>query len=383
MRKVAVITGSRSEYGLLYPVIKAIDEHSGLKLSLIVSGTHLSKKFGYTVNDIMKDGFKPAALVPMYVGKDSGADIARSVSKAIEGFIRAYSKVKPDIILILGDRGESFAAAITAAYMGIPIGHIFGGDQCKGGDLDDSIRHAITKLSHVHFAAAKQHAERLKGLGEEAWRVHTVGSPALDSILNKSLLEKKELAQKYDLDFSNPVILMLQHAVGVESDQAGKHVKETMEALKQVGEQVVVVQPPVDTGTYRLIEVLDSYRNDPIFRIKKSVPHLDYLSLMKHAEVMVGNSSSGIMEAPSFNLPVVNIGLRQQGRLRSTNIIDVGYDRKIIAKAIKKALYDDKWRSKVRKCRNPYGDGKTAGRIVEIIRKLKPGASLMQKGMTY
>jgi UDP-N-acetylglucosamine 2-epimerase (non-hydrolysing)/GDP/UDP-N,N'-diacetylbacillosamine 2-epimerase (hydrolysing) len=383
MPKIAVVTGSRAEYGLLSPIMQRLKEEPRAKLMVIATGTHLAEQFGRTVQEIKRDGFRVDAKVDMEISDDTGEGMARSFGKAVEGLAAAFDRLKPDWILILGDRGEALAAAIAGAYMRIPVAHVFGGDQCLGGDIDDSIRHAITKFAHFHFPALKEHAKRIIGLGEEPWRVKVVGAPGLDVILNQPPVPKEELARYFSLDLARPTVLMVQHPVGVETDQAAGQVRQTLEALKELRLQTVVIYPPADTGSKRVIKTIDKYRRFPFFRIFKSVPNKYYLGLMRRATVMVGNSSSGIVEAPSFHLPVVNIGIRQLGRIRSTNIIDVGYDKNEVKAAVRKALYDKKFVAKVKKSRNPYGDGKSAQRIVRELLRIKPSLNLLQKKMTY
>lgn len=381
MRKIAVVTGSRAEYGILRPVLKAISLHPSLKLSLIVTGMHLSEEFGYTVQEVEKDGFEIDAKIGVLHAEDTGAAMAESIGKCAVAMAKAFKRIKPDILLLLGDRGEMLAGAVAASYMNIPIAHIHGGE--ISGSVDNSVRHAITKLAHIHFPATNKSAERIIKMGEEVWRVFVVGAPALDSILSEKLLTPAEISKKYGLDLSKPVLLVLQHSVVTEADGAQNQIRETLEAIVELGLQTILIYPNADAGGRRMINVIREYEKYPFIKSYKSIPYIDHLSLMKVADVMIGNSSSGIIEAPSFHLPVVNIGNRQEGRERSTNVIDVGHDRKEIIKTVKMALHDKKFKDKVKKCRNPYGDGKAAHRIVKVLSKIKITPKLLQKKIIY
>ena len=383
MRKIAAITGARAEYGILYPVLKEIGNHPDLELAIIVTGMHLSPEFGYTAKYIEMDGFKIAAKVNMLVRGDTGSSMAESVGLGIIRISQALEEIKPDVLLVLGDRLEQLAAAIAGAYLNIPVAHILGGDTAAGYHIDDSNRHAITKFAHIHFAATKKHARRIIKMGEEPSRVFVVGSPALDTILKGGFTNLAELTKIYKLNLSKPILLVIQHPVSTEVDRSEDQIRETLEAIAELKHQTILIYPNADAGGRKMIRMIKKYEKYPFIKSFKSIPHQDYLGLMKIASVMVGNSSSGIIEAPSFHLPVVNIGLRQEGRERSQNVIDIGHDKGQIKRAINKALYDKKFREKVGWCKNPYGDGKASERIVRILRKIKLEKKLLQKKITY
>lgn len=381
MRKIAVVTGTRAEYGILKPVLKAIKACPRLDLVLIVTGMHLSKEFGYTIKEIRKDGFKIDAKVEMLYTEDTGAAMAKSIGKCIQKMTEVLKRIKPDFIVLLGDRAEMLSGAVAASYMGIPIAHLHGGE--VSGSVDDSVRHAITKLAHIHFPATPESANRIIKMGEDPSRIFIVGAPSLDTILNEKLPERAELSKKYDLDLAKPILLVLQHPVVTEADEAARQTKETLDAIVELKHQTILIYPNADAGGRRMIKVIKKYEKYPFIKSFKSIPYTDYLGLMKVASVMIGNSSSGIIEAPSFHLPVVNIGTRQEGRERSTNVIDVEYDREEVVKAVKKALYDRKFRAEVKKCKNPYGDGKSSQRIVKVLSEIKITPKLLQKKITY
>lgn len=377
------MTSSRADYGILYPVIEAIQGHPGTEPVLLVTGTHLSKYYGYTIKGIKKDKFKIGAVINMHINKgDSLEDMAELFGRCVIGMAKALKKTKPDIVIVLGDRGEALATAIAAAHMYIPIAHIHGGDTDHGSNIDESIRPAITKFSHLHFPATKESSQRILKLGEEPWRVHVVGSPSIDAIKNKKLLSKGELFRRLKFNPNQPLILTLQHSLMLEEKQAAFQMEEIMEALNKIKLQTVIIYPNADTGGKTMIKVIKKYmRRKPSFiRVFKTLPHLEYLSILKHANVMLGNSSSGTIEAPSFKLPVVNPGLRESGRQMATNKLFVKHDRDDIYKGLLKAMFDKKFRDKaIKHCINPYGDGKAAKRIAAILSKIKLDSKLVYK----
>lgn len=383
MKKIAVVTGTRAEYGILFSVLKAIESKPGLELSLVVAGMHLSHEFGYTVSEAEQDGFKINARVDMLPEADTLSAMAKSIGMGITKMAQVWEQLKPDIILVLGDRVEPLAATIAGTYMNIPVAHIHGGDSPRGG-LDEYARHAITKLSHIHFPATPKSAERIIKMGEDEWRVHMVGSPALDVIMNEELLPRKALCEKLGMNLPQPLVLLVQHPVTTQVDEAPSQMKETLEAIVEMGHNTLVIYPNSDAGGRKMIETIKEYENRYHFiNSLKSLPRKEYLSLVKAASVLIGNSSSGIIDAPSFGLPAVNVGNRQEGRERGDNVIDVGHDRLEIIEATKKSLNDKEFLKQVKRSKNPYGDGKASERIAEILSTVEITPQLIQKKITY
>jgi UDP-N-acetylglucosamine 2-epimerase (non-hydrolysing)/GDP/UDP-N,N'-diacetylbacillosamine 2-epimerase (hydrolysing) len=381
-RKICFVTGTRADYGLMKELLKKISR--SFDLSLIVVGMHLSPEFGNTVRDIEKDGFKIARKIESFSSEDSGSGMAKSLGLWVIKITEVLEKLKPDFMLVLGDRGEMLAGTIAASNMVIPIIHIHGGDQGdNSGHIDDPIRHAITKFAHIHFPATKQSAQRIIRMGEEKWRVHMVGSPALDDIYLGNFYNKQYLEKKYGLDLSKPLVIMIQHPAFAGIKESVRQIKETLEALKELNFQTVLIYPNSDQGGRAMIKVIRKYEKYDFLKTFKSLPRKDYLSLMKYTDVLVGNSSSGTIDAPSFKLPAINIGTRESWREHANNKIFVGYDRKQILKAIRTALYDKKFRRELKKCRNPYGDGKASERIVRILKGIKIDQKLLAKKITY
>lgn len=381
-RKICYITGTRADYGLMKNVLKKINKE--FNLSLIVVGMHLLKEFGHTVKEIEKDGFKIIKKINTVSAKDTAGDMVKSFGLAVIKIADALENARPDMILLLGDRGEALAGAIVGSHLNILVIHIHGGDQGdNAGHIDDSTRHAITKFSHFHFAATKQSAERLIKMGEEKWRVHFVGSPALDDIFSAKFYSKKYLEKKYKIAFKKPLIIALQHSVPRQAKMAAKQIKETLEALKELGLNTILIYPNSDAGGRSMIKIIKEYENYDFIKTYKSLPRTDYLSLMKYAGAMVGNSSSGTIDAPAFKLPVVNIGTRESVRENAGNKIFVDYDKNEIKKAIQKALFDADFRKRVKKCKSPYGDGNAGSKIVKILKDLKIDDKLLAKRLTY
>jgi len=380
MRKILYISGTRADYGLMREVLFSFKKNPKLKIEVVATGVHLMPEFGETLNEIKKDGFKIHKINAIYE-EDNKESMANFIGKFIQLLTGKIKQIKPDIILLLGDRGEMLAGAIVGTYLTIPVAHIGGGE--ISSTVDEITRHAITKLSHIHFSTTKKNAKRIIKMGEDPWRVFVVGAPGLNGILNEKLFSKKEIAQRYNLDLSKPILLVIQHPVSSEIEKTGRQMKETMEAIKELGYQAIVIYPNADAGGRKMIKVIEQYRRYPFIQIYKSIARKDYLSLMQVASAMVGNSSSGIIEAPSFHLGVVNIGEREKGRERAENIIEADYDKEQIKKAIKKAIYDKKFIEKLRKCKNPYGDGEAGVRIADILSEMKIDEKLLQKKIIY
>ena len=379
-RKILYITGTRADYGLMKSVLKAIEKHPKLELEIVATGIHIMPEFGMTFNEIKKDNFKIHAIDATYENDNKEA-MASFIGKFIQQLTKKVIEIKPDIILLLGDRGEMLAGAIVGAYLTIPVAHIHGGDITS--TVDEFSRHAITKLAHIHFPATEKSAERIIRMGEDPSNVFVVGAPGLDTILNEKLVEPEVLSEKYTLELSKPILLVVQHPVTTEVNDAPDHIHETLEAFLELKYQTILIYPNADAGGREMIEAIKKYEKYPFIKTFKSIPYKAFLSLMMIASVMVGNSSSGIIEAPSFGLPVVNIGSRQKGRERAENVMDVGYDKEEIKAAIKKALYDEDFKEKVKKCKNPYGNGKAGVRIAEILSKMKTDKNLLQKKLSY
>jgi len=386
-RKIGVVTGARAEYGYLRPLMRKIEESDKLELLLYVTGLHLAKEYGYTVQEIVENGFRITRTVDMDVrAENSDHDLAISIGKGISGFADVLGEDRPEILVVFGDRIEPLAATVAAVCLNIPVAHINGGDVGLG-DIDDSTRHAITKFAHLHFTASKQSKERVLRLGEESWRVFQVGALSLDTILNEKPLPEEELRRKYGLS-GKSIILICYHPTTTEWLEAREQMRLVMEAVSDVvqeeGMEAVIIYPNAYPGGYQIVNVINEYGGSHgNVHVFKNIPHLDHISLMSISSVFVGNSSSGIIEAPSLGLPYVCIGTRQQGRERANNVIDVGYSKEEIVAGVEKALSDEQFLDLVRKRESPYGDGKARERIVEVLTKTDIDIRLLQKKIAY
>ncbi|MBK9451645.1 MAG: UDP-N-acetylglucosamine 2-epimerase (hydrolyzing) [Bacteroidetes bacterium] len=380
-RKICVLTGTRAEFGLLRPVMEAIQQHPDLELQVLVTGMHLEQMFGMSVKAIEGAGFPISGRVPMHPPEDSGKGMAFAMGDGIRGMTKVLGKLKPDILLLLGDRTEVMAGAITALYLNIPIAHIHGGDVTRGG-TDESTRHAVTKMASIHFAATPQSAERILKMGEEPWRIHTVGAPALDTILNVNPLSRSKLARRFNLPEDRPWFLVLQHSVTTEAEIAGEQFAETLAALDAFDVEKIFIYPNSDAGGLQIIAQLERIKTEPGNHVFPSIPHREFLSLMNHCSVMVGNSSSGIIESSTFKIPVVNIGIRQEGRECAGNVVHVGHDRQAIETAIDQVIADE-FMDSLENIVNPYGDGNASRRIVDVLSTVELDKKLIQKQITY
>jgi len=380
--RVCVVTGSRAEYGLFRPVMQAIERSDECELCLVVAGMHLSHEFGDTYREIEKDGFHAGARVDMTFSGDSHAAMAKGIGIGIYGISQALESLSADTVLVLGDRTEAFAGAVSGAAMNKIVAHIHGGEVTRGG-LDESMRHAITKLAHIHFVATERSRQRVLEMGELPESVVITGAPGLDSILNQKLYNSDEQSQRLRIPLRRPRILLVQHSVSTRADGAAHEMAESLGALADLGHQTIVIYPNCDTGGRRVIDELHNFGGAPWLHVFPNLDHTTYLSLLAGVDVLVGNSSSGIIEAPALHVPVVNIGPRQHGRERSACIMDVPHERAAIKQAIQVALEDVAFLSRVRACSSVYGDGQASRRIVEVLEGLQATPRLLQKQLTY
>lgn len=379
-RKIAYVSGTRADFGLMVPVLRAMEKSKSLDLQVYATGMHLMPEFGRTIKEV-KEEFPKTKVIAATFKKDDKESMAVFATVFLNKFAQEMRRNRPDLTLTLGDRPEMLCVALASLYLGIPTGHIHGGERTS--TVDEIARHAITKLSHLHFAATLESAKRIEKLGEEKWRIHVVGAPALDVILNEKLPTREELCRKLGLKPDQKIILLTQHPVSGEENQAAKQMEEIIAAIKKFNLQVVVIYPNADPGARRMIRVIERERHNPRFHIYKSLPYKRFLALEREAAVWVGNSSAAMIESSSFGTPVVNMGTRQIGRQRGENVIDVDYDKCDIISAINKSLNDGDYLKKLKTIKNPWGDGKTGPRIARILEEVKIDSKLLTKQITY
>jgi UDP-hydrolysing UDP-N-acetyl-D-glucosamine 2-epimerase len=370
LKKVLYITGTRADYGLMHDALELLDNDENIRLEVAVTGMHLMEEFGYSLDEVKKDNFNLHVINQTFL-KDDEQSMSAFIGNLIGDLTQLMVEIKPDVVLLLGDRGEMLAGAIVASYLQIPVAHIHGGD--VSSTVDDSARHAITKLSNIHFAATEKSASRIRQMGENPDNIFVVGAPGLDSIIKiKDKIDEKHLKEKYNI--AHDFILVLQHPVSLEVEDSSNQIKQTLDAVTSTDYQILLVYPNADAGGRAMIEKINEYDVDAY----KNIPHDDFIGLLGLASALIGNSSSGIIESSSFKLPVINIGTRQAGREKAENVIDVDYDSNEILNAMNYIKSED-YQNKLNNCINPYGDGKSGENICKILNKLDINDDLLNK----
>jgi UDP-hydrolysing UDP-N-acetyl-D-glucosamine 2-epimerase len=379
LRSIGVATTSRADYGASLPILRAIQADPELCLKLYVSGAHLSSEFGLTVQIIDRDGFQIEERVEMLLSSDTPSAIGKSIGLGIAGFSQAFSRSALDLLVVTGDRYEMLAVALAALPFKIPVAHLSGGELTEGA-IDDSLRHCITKLSHLHFTTTEEYARRVIQLGEDPSRVFVTGEPALDDVRNSANISPTVLEEQFGVDVKRPFLVVTFHPVTLEYEQAEWQVDELLAALQAANLSVVFTLPNADTGSRIISAKMREWVrvNRGIFVENFGIQA--YRSLISCAAAMVGNSSSGIIESPSFQVPTVNIGTRQEGRIRARNVIDVGYRREEILAGIERAISED-FRASLTSLVNPYASPKqcAASDIVGVLKTVQLGDRLIRK----
>lgn len=379
MKHICAVTGSRADYGLLLPVLRAIADHPALKLQLAVTGSHLEERFGHTVDAIQADGLEIDAVVPLGLDSDDDASVTRALGTAVSGFARVLERLQPDLMLVLGDRYEILGAVQAALIARVPVAHIAGGDITEGA-FDDAIRHALTKLSHLHFVTNEQAAQRVRQLGEADDRVFVSGSPGIDQILATPRLSRDELEKRLGMPLRSRNLAITFHPATLDSTDALDQLEQVFEALAGLGEDVglVFTGANADPRGQAVNEHIHAFvAGHPNAVQHGSLGQQGYYSLLAEVDAVVGNSSSGLYEAPSFGTPTVNIGDRQAGRLKAASVIDCAPEASAITTALHRAFELD-----CSAVTNPYGDGQATGRIVAVLAGPWQRDALLRKGFT-
>lgn len=374
-RAVWYVTGTRADYGLMRETLHAIHNHEGLDLSLLVTGMHLDPAYGDTVREIESDPFQIVARVASSEAVTTGGAMARGIGRMILGFTVAMEAGRPDIVLLLGDRGEMLAAAIAAIHLDLPIAHIHGGE--RSGTVDEPVRHAISKLSHLHFVATAEAGERLCRMGEDRGAIFIVGAPGLVGLTQQALIGREDLATSVGLDADRPIALFVYHPVLQEADRAGDIASIIIDELLTRGFQILALKPNADSGSHLIRKVLEDRRNTPGLKV---VTHLErplFISWMAAADVMIGNSSAGIIEAGTFGTPVINVGERQQLRERNANVVDADSTGFAIRNSLDHLIQRPRPEPA-----NIYGDGQSHLRIADLL-NVVPLDGLTRKSNAY
>lgn len=377
-RAIAVVTVARSDFGIYAPILRALVADEVLTPRLIVGGTHMLESHGRTIDEITAAGLDIGARVDGAAISDSPTGVVHSMGAHLAGFADAYSTLAPDLVLVLGDRYEMHAAALAALPFNLPVAHVHGGEITEGA-FDDALRHSITKLSHLHFVAMPEHGRRVRQMGEEAWRVTVTGAPALDGLADFAPISDEELEDRIGLPLDEPPIVVTFHPVTLEWNAAEAQVRALLDAIDKSGRPAVFTAPNADTGRDSVAAAIEAFADaSPRASMVRSLGSRAYFSLLRRAVAMVGNSSSGLIEAPSFQLPVVNVGTRQDGRTRAANVIDCPADAGAIAEALDRAC-SPAFRQSLHGLSNPYGDGHAAERIVRVMHDVELGDRLIRK----
>jgi UDP-hydrolysing UDP-N-acetyl-D-glucosamine 2-epimerase len=380
-RTIAVVTTSRADYSHLYWPLHDLAAHPDVELKLIVLGAHLSPEFGSTVKEIQADGFAIHAQVECLLSSDTDVGMAKTIGVAVLSLADTLGALRPDLLLLIADRYEMLAPISVALALRIPVAHIEGGEISEGA-IDDAVRNALTKMSHIHFTSTQTARARVIAMGEEAWRVHRAGAPSIDHLVRNELYSREELEKRLGVDLREPPVVIAYHPVTILRDTLAES-DALFSALSQVDGPLIFCYPNSDAGCRELIErthaFLQKRGSGTLFT---NLPVLEYWSLLRCADVMIGNSSSGIMETGSFALPIVNVGMRQQGRERARNVIDVAPETAAILSGVKKARSAE-FRESLRGMVNPYGDGTAAKKIVEVLTTVPLNQELLIKKATF
>ena len=375
-RNVCYVTGSRADFGLMVSTLRQLNAHPAISLSILVTGMHLGVDFGLTIKDVEDEGFRIVARVECDMSKNTASQMAKNIGTMLCGFVDQWEKERPDLVLLLGDRGEMLAGAIAATHLGIPVAHIHGGE--RSGTIDEPVRHAISKLAHLHLVASEDARDRLVGMGELSERIVVVGAPGLDGIKSMVSYDRNTLSKREGFDDTSKIALFIFHPVLHDMLDAGEQARCILKALLDSNFKVLALMPNADAGNHQIAEVLRSFERMGSVVIKTHLPRNEFISWMACVDIMVGNSSSGVIEAATFGTNVINVGTRQNMRLRNPNVIDVPVDRDSIIDALHSLRS-----SKKGVCVNLYGDGQAGKRIVDYLIGVTLNDNLLVKCNAY
>ena len=383
-RKILFITGCRSDFYIQKPIIDAAKKSPFLKTLLVVTGAHLLKKFGKSLNDIKKEKYNIIAKIKNLKISDNRFSRLNGASVQLSKLVKVVKKFKPDFILAPFDREESITTAVVGAYMNIPVAHLGAGDRTRV-NVDGVIRHSVTKLSNIFFCFPPENAKRVIKMGEEKWRVFNVGHTAVERYKNSKLISNSILSKYFNLDVTKePLIIFIQHPVSNWLEQTKKHINISLSAIDELNLPTIIIRSNSDPGTETIKAAYQKYKfHNKKVRYFENIPENLFVNILKKASVLSGNSSMGVLEAPYLKLPVVNIGLRQKDRQNAGNIIFVPHNKNKIINAIKKSIYNKKYLKKIKKIKNPYGKSGASKRIIKILKSIKIDQKLINKKITY
>ena len=389
-KKIIGITGCRSEYDIIYSVLKELQKDESFDVSLIVCGAHLSSNFGYTVSEIERDGFLIADRIHNLVDSDLEVGKAKGAGMLMVGLSDSLDRLRPDYVMVVGDREEAVVTGIVCTYLGIPLIHLCGGDRtsAKEGDVDEPIRHATSKLASLHFTMNEEHRERLLKMGEDPWRVSNTGNPALDRFKEIDSMEKKEILKYFQFnheeDLEKPLILVIQHVISGEVADGAMQIENTLEATTRRECNCIINYPNSDMGSREMISVIENNRNRPNVRISRNISRKEFVNLLRNIDLLVGNSSMALLEGSFLRIPAISVGQRNLNRMNGGNVVFVKADTSKIEEMVRKILFDKEFSGNLKNCKSVYGDGNAASKIVDYLKNInKTKVELTAKDITY
>tara|TARA_B110000483_G_scaffold241808_1_gene325786 strand:+ start:1120 stop:2274 length:1155 start_codon:yes stop_codon:yes gene_type:complete len=383
--KILAITGARSEFDLLSTLYDKLHKDDFFDFKIVVTGAHLSETFGKTVSNIEAKEYPIADRIYNLIDTDEKIGRLISLGNQIPAFAQTFNREKPDLIIVPGDREEAISVSMTGAYMDIPVVHFFGGDIAKDGNIDNSARYAASKFAHLHFVTLEEHKQTLLKLGEEESRIFVVGNPAIDNIISTPNISRKELSKNIGFDIEkDDYLVLIKHPIITEFKEQKQQMETILDAVVESDIKCLINYPNSDAGNREIINVIDSYvsKHDNLFTFK-NLDRLNYINLLRNASSLIGNSSSGLLEAPSFNLPAINIGSRQRGRISAENVVFIDHNKKNIVEAIDKVRNDTNFIEMVNKCVSPYGNGNTTEKVIKVLKNLIIDNGFIYKNITY
>jgi GDP/UDP-N,N'-diacetylbacillosamine 2-epimerase (hydrolysing) len=383
-RRVLAVTGIRSEYDILSSVFRAVEARSDLELQVFVCGAHLAEAAGRTVAEVRADGFPIADECLSLLAADDPLARVKGLGVQLMGLTQTVARLRPDWLVVLGDREESISTALVGAYADVPVAHLCGGDLAIG-NVDDQVRHAVTKLAHLHLVTNRDSAERIRRLGEQDFRIHDVGNPGLDRLLDEPPLDDAELARAIGIELPRgaPLVVVIQHVISSEHAEGYAQMQATCGALRELALPAVVIHPNTDAGSEGIRRAIAELAGSPGIATARNLPRRVFVNLLRRASCLLGNSSAGILEAPTLGLPTVNVGNRQLGRLHGGNVQFVPHEPAAIATAVRRAVHDEGYRAAVAAAGSPYGDGQSGPRVARLLAETPIDRRLLVKEMTY
>ncbi|HOW43069.1 MAG TPA: UDP-N-acetylglucosamine 2-epimerase [Candidatus Omnitrophota bacterium] len=389
LKKIVAITGCRSEYDILYPVLKRFCKEKTFDVSVIAAGAHLAERFGFTVQEIEKDGFRIADRLYSLIDSDKEIGKIKSAALLMSGLSDSLNRIDPDFVLVVGDREEAIVSGMVCTYLGIPLIHLCGGDRTSpaAGDVDEPVRHATSRMAALHFTMNQAHKARLIRSGEQPWRVINAGDPGLDRFKDIPAMQKKDVVRYFGFpaqESDRPLVYVIQHVISGEAAAGQAQMRCTLDALAELPVNCIIGYPNSDMGSRGMIAEIDKKRRLPNVRITRNIPRIEFVNLLRNIDLIVGNSSMALLEGGFLKIPAINVGNRNKDRMNGGNVVFVDADTGRIRRIAQKILFDADYRARLLRCRPVYGDGNASERIVTTVKKMrKTRRELLAKDLTY